>query len=115
MTSKEKNQILKDVANNNVDIIIGTHALIQDSVKYYNLGLAIIDEQHRFGVKQRVALKEKGQQIDVLYMSATPIPRTLASTIYMDMDVSTIENYPYANREIKTFFINENENSSRKD
>lgn len=108
MSSKEKNQVLKDIANHQVDIIIGTHALIQDNVLYSSLGLAIIDEQHRFGVKQRVALKEKGQQIDVLYMSATPIPRTLASTIYMDMDVSTIATYPYQNRLINTYFINEN-------
>ena len=108
MTSKEKQQTLLDIENGSIDIIIGTHALIQEHVKYNNLGLAVIDEQHRFGVKQRLALKEKGKQVDVLYMSATPIPRTLASTIYMDMDVSTIECYPYSQRKINTYYINEN-------
>lgn len=108
MSSKEKKELLEKIRLGLVDIIVGTHALIQEGVNYYNLGLAIIDEQHRFGVKQRVALKEKGNAIDVLYMSATPIPRTLASTIYMDMDVSTIQCYPYSERVIKTTYIQEN-------
>lgn len=108
MSSKEKKDVLERIEQGDVDIIVGTHALIQNNVNYKKLGLAIIDEQHRFGVKQRVALKEKGKQIDVLYMSATPIPRTLASTIYMDMDVSTIQCYPYLERKISTFFINKN-------
>ena len=108
MSSKEKKEVLENISNGKTDIVIGTHALIQDSVKYFNLGLAIIDEQHRFGVKQRVALKEKGKQIDVLYMSATPIPRTLASTIYMDMDVSTIQCYPYSERKINTYYLKDN-------
>ena len=115
MKAKEKNEALEDIASGKSKIIIGTHSLIQESVKYHNLGLAIVDEQHRFGVKQRLALKEKGKQIDVLYMSATPIPRTLASTIYMDMDVSTIEVYPYSERKINTYFINENSIKSVKD
>ena len=108
MTSKEKKEALLSIENGSANIIVGTHSLIQDSVKYHNLGLAVIDEQHRFGVKQRVALKEKGKQIDVLYMSATPIPRTLASTIYMDMDVSTIQSYPYTNRIVNTYFVSSN-------
>lgn len=108
MTQKEKKEVLEKIKNGNVDVIIGTHALIQENVFYHRLGLAIIDEQHRFGVKQRATLKEKGVMMDVLYMSATPIPRTLASTIYMDMSVSTIQNYPYQNRKIYTYFINEN-------
>lgn len=109
MTNKEKKEVYQELENGKIDIVIGTHALIQDSVNFNNLGLAIIDEQHRFGVKQRIALKDKGRQIDVLYMSATPIPRTLASTIYMDMDVSTIEAYPYKERKIYTQFIEEND------
>lgn len=114
MTSKEKKEALENIALGKTDIIVGTHALIQENVSYKNLGLAIIDEQHRFGVKQRVALKEKGTQIDVLYMSATPIPRTLASTIYMDMDVSTIEAYPYKERIINTKYIQTNSISKLK-
>ena len=108
MKTSEKKEVLEDIENGRIDIVVGTHALIQDYVKFNNLGLVIIDEQHRFGVKQRVALREKGSEIDVLYMSATPIPRTLASTIYMDMDVSTIECYPYKERKIITEFIGEN-------
>ena len=72
--TKEKQEILKDLKEGNIDIVIGTHALIQDNVVFKNLGLAIVDEQHRFGVKQRLALKEKGEKVDVLYMSDTPIP-----------------------------------------
>lgn len=110
----EKKEVLRKLENNEIDIIIGTHSLIQEKVVFASLGLIIIDEQHRFGVKQRVALKEKGQQIDVLYMSATPIPRTLASTIYMDMDVSTIQGYPYKNRIVYTKFVKENSINSIK-
>ena len=108
MNALEKKVVLSEIENGKVDIVVGTHSLIQESVTFKKLGLAVIDEQHRFGVKQRIALKEKGEQIDVLYMSATPIPRTLASTIYMDMDVSTIEAYPYKERIINTKFINDN-------
>jgi len=108
MSTKDKNLVLKGLEDGSIDIVIGTHSLISEKVIYKKLGLAIIDEQHKFGVKQRVALKEKGELIDVLYMSATPIPRTLASTIYMDMDVSTIEHYPYKNRVINTKYVNEN-------
>ncbi len=106
MLTKDKRKALEDIQNGKANIIVGTHALISSNVNYYNLGLAVIDEQHRFGVKQRITLKEKGKKLDVLYMSATPIPRTLASTIYMDMDVSTIQAYPYKERIIHTEFIN---------
>ena len=115
MKQSEKKLALEKISDGRAKIIIGTHSLIQESVNYFNLGLAIIDEQHRFGVKQRLLLKEKGYQIDTLYMSATPIPRTLASTIYMDMDVSTIEVYPYSERKINTYFINENSIKSIKE
>ena len=112
--TKEKQEILKDLKEGNIDIVIGTHALIQDNVVFKNLGLAIVDEQHRFGVKQRLALKEKGEKVDVLYMSATPIPRTLASTIYMDMDVSTISSFFHEGRKVITKYIPENSYKSIK-
>ena len=93
-SKKEKDLIYKDLESGNIDMVIGTHALIQDDVKYFNLGLVITDEQHRFGVNQRNNLKNKGTYPDVLYMSATPIPRTYALTLYGDMDVSTIKEMP---------------------
>ena len=102
-TKKEKNDIYKRLETGEVDIIIGTHALIQEDVKYYNLGLVVTDEQHRFGVNQRANLKNKGMMPDVLYMSATPIPRTFALTIYGDMDVSIIKEMPKGRMPIKTY------------
>lgn len=94
MKKSEKESVYKDLENGNIDLIIGTHALIQEDVKFSNLGLVITDEQHRFGVSQRNNLKNKGKLPDVLYMSATPIPRTYAITIYGDMDISTIKTVP---------------------
>ncbi len=99
---KEKDLIYEELKNGDVDIIVGTHALIQDDVTYHNLGLVITDEQHRFGVNQRANLQNKGQKPDTLYMSATPIPRTYALTIYGDMDVSTIKTRPKGRKKIKT-------------
>ena len=99
---KEKNRIYSELQNGDIGIIIGTHALIQEDVIYYNLGLVVTDEQHRFGVNQRENLKNKGKSPDVLYMSATPIPRTYALTIYGDMDVSTIKELPKGRQEITT-------------
>ena len=110
-TKKEKNDIYKDLENGKIDIIIGTHALIQEDVKYYNLGLVVTDEQHRFGVNQRANLKNKGIMPDVLYMSATPIPRTFALTIYGDMDVSIIKEMPKGRMPIKTY-VKKNEEIS---
>ncbi|MBY7147464.1 DNA helicase RecG, partial [Levilactobacillus brevis] len=92
-----------------VDLLIGTHALIQPEVTYHQLGLAVIDEQHRFGVNQRQALREKGQQPDVLAMTATPIPRTLAITAYGEMDVSVINELPAGRQPIKTTWIRSNQ------
>lgn len=103
LSKKEKDEIHKKLKNHEIDIIIGTHALIQDEVEYDNLGLVITDEQHRFGVLQRTTLKDKGIMPDVLYMSATPIPRTYALTIYGDMDISIIENLPKGRKPIKTY------------
>ncbi|MBA4396623.1 MAG: DNA helicase RecG [Syntrophus sp. (in: bacteria)] len=98
----ERNEIREDMASGRADIIIGTHALIQDSVSYGNLGLVVIDEQHRFGVLQRATLRTKGMAPDVLVMTATPIPRTLAMTVYGDLDVSVIDELPPQKKPIKT-------------
>lgn len=102
-TKKEKQDIYKRLKNGEIDIIIGTHALIQSEVEYNNLGLVVTDEQHRFGVNQRALLNEKGTMPDILYMSATPIPRTYALTIYGDMDVSTIKEMPKGRIPVKTY------------
>ena len=100
---KEKNEIYKGLADGTIHMVIGTHALIQDEVTYNNLGLVITDEQHRFGVHQRANLQNKGVKPDVLYMSATPIPRTYALTIFGDMDVSTIKERPKGRQKIDTY------------
>ena len=99
---KEKDVIYNDLKEGKINIIIGTHALIQEDVTYNNLGLVVTDEQHRFGVNQRSNLKNKGIKPDVLYMSATPIPRTYALTIYGDMDVSIIKEMPKGRLPVKT-------------
>ena len=101
-TKKEKNDIYKGLKDGSIHMVIGTHALIQDEVEYNNLGLVITDEQHRFGVHQRANLQNKGVKPDVLYMSATPIPRTYALTIFGDMDVSTIKEKPKGRQKIDT-------------
>ena len=100
---REKNEIYKGLMLGTINIVIGTHALIQDEVIYNNLGLVITDEQHRFGVHQRANLQNKGIKPDVLYMSATPIPRTYALTIFGDMDVSTIREKPKGRQKIATY------------
>lgn len=105
LTPKQKQGIYEDLAEGKIDIIVGTHALFQDKVVYHNLGFVVTDEQHRFGVNQRKALKDKGNQVDFLVMSATPIPRTLAISIYGDMDVSTIKTMPVGRKPIVTKVI----------
>ncbi len=102
LTKKEKLAIYQQLADGTIDMVVGTHALIQEEVVYHNLGLVITDEQHRFGVHQRANLENKGQKPDTLYMSATPIPRTYALTIYGDMDVSTIKTRPKGRKKIET-------------
>ncbi len=99
---KVREAALQAIQSGEAEIVIGTHALIQEAVEYQRLGLAIIDEQHRFGVMQRVGLQKKGQTPDVLVMTATPIPRTLSLTLYGDLDVSTIDELPPGRKPIKT-------------
>ena len=107
INQKEKNNIYDNLENGRINIIVGTHALIQKKVKFKDLGLAIIDEQHRFGVDQRKGLLEKGNNPNVLSMTATPIPRTLAFTIHGDMDISWIDEMPQNRKPIKTKLIYE--------
>lgn len=109
MKKKEKDEVVEKLKNGKIDFIIGTHALLSDNVIFKNLGLVITDEQHRFGVNQRASLKNKGLLPDVLYMSATPIPRTFALTIYGDMDISYIKTKPKGRKEIKTIIKSEKE------
>lgn len=109
MTKKEKQVIYDQLESGEAFIAVGTHALIQDDVHYQNLGLVITDEQHRFGVNQRANLKNKGLRPDVLYMSATPIPRTYALTLYGDMDVSIIKEMPKGRKPVKTYVKSESE------
>lgn len=97
-----RTDILTDLEGGNGQIVVGTHALIQEEVNFYNLGLAVIDEQHRFGVKQRAEILEKGSHPHVLVMSATPIPRSLAMTLYSDLDISVIKGLPGGRKPIKT-------------
>lgn len=102
MTKKEKEAVKVRLASGEINILIGTHAIIEDAVSFYRLGLVITDEQHRFGVKQREILKSKGEVPDALYMSATPIPRTYALTLYGDLDVSFIRHKPGGRKTIVT-------------
>ncbi|MDR6997942.1 ATP-dependent DNA helicase RecG [Neobacillus niacini] len=101
---KRRREILQDLAEGKVDILIGTHALIQEEVTFKNLGFVITDEQHRFGVEQRRVLREKGENPDVLFMTATPIPRTLAITVFGEMDVSIIDEMPAGRKRIETYW-----------
>lgn len=98
----ERTELLKRIKTGEVNIVAGTHAVIQEAVEFKRLGLAVIDEQHRFGVRQRLELREKGKAPDILVMTATPIPRTLALTLYGDLDVSIIRELPAGRREIET-------------
>ncbi len=101
----EKKQIKDDLKEGYIDIIIGTHALFSKDVIYSSLGLVVIDEQHRFGVNQRIALANKGEHADLLMMSATPIPRSLALTIYGDLDISTLYTFPSTKRDVTTIVV----------
>ncbi|GIN83740.1 ATP-dependent DNA helicase RecG [Heyndrickxia sporothermodurans] len=102
---KKRKELLGRLKNNEIDILVGTHALIQDDVHFSSLGLVITDEQHRFGVEQRRVLREKGITPDVLFMTATPIPRTLAITAFGEMDVSIIDEMPAGRKKIETYWV----------
>ena len=104
-SAKEKKELYRQLEEGDIDIVIGTHALFSKGVVYSSLGLVIIDEQHRFGVNQRKALLDKGDRADLLMMSATPIPRTLALSIYGDLEISTLYSFPYAKRDISTCIL----------
>lgn len=108
LTKKQKNIVLDKLKNGEIDIIIGTHALLQENVEFKNLGLVVTDEQHRFGVKQRSIIAGKGNNPDILVMTATPIPRTLAIIVYGDLDISVIDELPPNRKKIDTVAVKEN-------
>ena len=105
LTNNKKAEVLKRLKDGEIDVLIGTHAVIQDNVEFKDLGLAITDEQHRFGVKQRAVLSQKGLNPDILVMTATPIPRTLALILYGDLDISIIDELPPGRKEISTYAV----------
>lgn len=105
LKKKEKEQILQDLKEGNVDVLVGTHAVIEENVEFKNLALVITDEQHRFGVRQRELIMSKGQNVNTLVMSATPIPRTLGLILYGDLDISIVDELPPGRKEIKTTYL----------
>ena len=107
MNAMLKNEKLEEINTGRADIVIGTHALIQEDVDFHRLGLVVIDEQHRFGVMQRATLHNKGINADVLVMTATPIPRTLAMTVYGDLDISVIDEMPPGKKPVRTLLMGE--------
>lgn len=108
LKESEKKTIREKIENGQVDIIIGTHAVFQEKVVYKNLGFVITDEQHRFGVKQRLLLSKKSNNPDILVMSATPIPRTVGLVMFCDLDISTIDELPSGRGTVNTYFVDEN-------
>lgn len=105
IAKKQKEKILEELKTGKIDVIIGTHALLEENVEFKNLGLCVTDEQHRFGVRQRETINSKGINPDVLVMSATPIPRTLALILYGDLDISIIDELPPGRQKIDTFAV----------
>lgn len=108
MTTKERNEVKKNIADKKIDILIGTQSLFSKIINYNSLGLVIIDEQHRFGVNQRNQLINKGNCADILLMSATPIPRTLALTIYGNIDITTLNEFPFKKKQVITKIVEDN-------
>ena len=108
LKESEKKVIREKIENGEVDIIIGTHAVFQEKVVYKNLGFVITDEQHRFGVKQRLLLSKKSNNPDILVMSATPIPRTVGLVMFCDLDISTVDELPSGRGKVNTYFVDEN-------
>ena len=108
LKESEKKAIREKIENGEVDIIIGTHAVFQEKVVYKNLGFVITDEQHRFGVKQRLLLSKKSKNPDILVMSATPIPRTVGLVMFCDLDISTVDELPSGRGKVNTYFVDEN-------
>lgn len=108
VTKKKKAEILEKLQNGEIDVLIGTHAILEENVVFKNLGLVVTDEQHRFGVKQRSTIAAKGQNPDIIAMSATPIPRTLALILYGDLDISIIDELPPNRKKIETFAVRKN-------
>lgn len=109
LKAAEKRSVHRLIANGGLHLVIGTHAIVQDAVEFDNLGLAVIDEQHRFGVLQRAELRERGYSPDILVMTATPIPRSLAMTVYGDLDVSIIDELPPGRTPVKTVVVGEDQ------
>ncbi len=105
ITKKKKDEILDKLKKGEIDILIGTHALLEENVKFKNLGLVVTDEQHRFGVRQRNTIAKKGENPDILVMTATPIPRTLALILYGDLDISIIDELPPNRKKIETYAV----------
>ncbi len=114
LSSKEHREMLGKCQKGEVDIVVGTHALFSEKVRYANLGFVVMDEQHKFGVNQRAALADKGEHADVLLMSATPIPRTLSLTLYGDLDVSILSSFPARKREVTTKIVKPDSTEMRK-
>lgn len=106
-TKKNKKNICEKIKNKEIDIIIGTHSLIEDDIEFRSLGIVVTDEQHRFGVKQRLKLTNKGKSVETLVMTATPIPRTLAITLYGDLDLSVIDEMPPGRKPVKTYAVDD--------
>ncbi|MFA6321154.1 MAG: ATP-dependent DNA helicase RecG [Candidatus Omnitrophota bacterium] len=111
MSQEQKRGVAEEIKSGKTDIVVGTHSVIQESVQFNKLGLAVVDEQHKFGVTQRGILKQKGYNPHVLVMTATPIPRTLALTVYGDLDISMIRELPKGRKPIETYWVEENKRS----